>query len=154
MSTLNFGDALVALKAGRRVAREGWNGKGMWLEHYKPQHAVDLPYIRMSYPVGGKAYPQGARVPWLASQTDMLAEDWVDLDAVTHKVYTWADVERYELANDWTTDRLKYRVTMKDDAKFTGAVNTHDMAHQDRPAVARAIVDDINRQVREAHEAA
>lgn len=73
---LTFGLAIEALKAGKRVTRSGWNGVGLWLEHYKPQHDVDLPYIRMSYPVGSKAYPQGARVPWLASQTDMLAEDW------------------------------------------------------------------------------
>ena len=38
---------------------------------------VDLHYIRMSYPVNSNAYPKGARVPWLPSQTDMLAEDWV-----------------------------------------------------------------------------
>ena len=31
MDRMTFGDALVALKAGRRVARESWNGKGMWL---------------------------------------------------------------------------------------------------------------------------
>ena len=35
-----------------------------------------LPYIYIEYPAGHPAYPQGSRVPWLASQTDMLAEDW------------------------------------------------------------------------------
>jgi len=73
---LTFGDALVMLKAGQRVARAGWNGKGMWLQFWKPMHAVDLPYIILLYPVGSGPYPAGARVPWLASQTDMLAEDW------------------------------------------------------------------------------
>lgn len=67
-----------------------------------------------------------------------------------HKVYSWSDVERHDLANDWMMDRLKYRVTMKDGAQFMGSVNTHNMAHEDRPAVARAILDDVNRQVREA----
>lgn len=72
----NFGKALEWLKSGKRVARTGWNGKGLWLE-YIPQSRVDLPYIRMSYPVNSIAYLEGARVPWLASQTDMLADDWV-----------------------------------------------------------------------------
>lgn len=76
---LTFGLAIEALKAGKRVTRAGWNGKGLWLEYFNPQATVDLPYIRMSYPVTGLEtgpYPNGARVPWLASQTDMLAEDW------------------------------------------------------------------------------
>ena len=74
---MTFGLAIDALKAGMRVARAGWNGKGLWLEYIEPQHAVDLPYIRMSYPVNSGVYPIGARVPWLASQTDMLADDWM-----------------------------------------------------------------------------
>lgn len=73
---LSFGDALEVLKAGAKVARLGWNGKGMWLQFWKPMHTVDLPYIILLYPVGSAPYPVGARVPWLPSQTDMLAEDW------------------------------------------------------------------------------
>lgn len=75
-SGLTFGLALEALKKGSRVTRAGWNGKGLWLEYHQPMADVDLPYIRMSYPVNSGAYPKGARVPWLASQTDCLAEDW------------------------------------------------------------------------------
>ena len=71
-----FGLALEALQQGKRVSRAGWNGVGLWLE-YLPASGVDLAYIRMSYPVHSKAYPEGARVPWLASQTDILATDWV-----------------------------------------------------------------------------
>ena len=78
--SMTFGLAIEAMKMGKRVARAGWNGKGMWLEYYAPMADVDLPYIRMSYPVHSAAYPQGARVPWLASQTDMLAEDWAVVD--------------------------------------------------------------------------
>jgi len=75
---MNFGQALAHLKAGGKVSRTGWNGVGMWLELQVPdEHSkMTLPYIFLSYPEGSKAYPQGARVPWLASQTDMLAEDW------------------------------------------------------------------------------
>lgn len=72
---MNFGQALEAMQRGALVTRAGWNGVGLWLE-YRPASGVDLAYIRMSYPVGSRAYPEGARVPWLASQTDMLANDW------------------------------------------------------------------------------
>ena len=77
MNNLNFGQALEALKAGQRIARNGWNGKGLWLELQRPDaHSkMTLPYIFMSYPDDAKTTP-GARVPWLASQTDLLAGDW------------------------------------------------------------------------------
>jgi len=90
---LTFGLALEALKAGRRVARAGWNGKGMWLalscdgsrrvpyqafwSEHNAQHAKDnggyatvLPSITMKTATGE------ILMGWLASQTDMLAEDW------------------------------------------------------------------------------
>lgn len=77
---MNFGQAIEALKRGRRVARAGWNGKGMWLEYVggdqweDAAHSVDAasspaPFIAMRT-------AQQTIVPWLASQTDMLAEDW------------------------------------------------------------------------------
>ena len=68
---LNFGDAVKALKEGKKVARSGWNGKGMWLALQVPDanSKMSLPYIYMST-VDRKL------VPWLASQTDVLAEDW------------------------------------------------------------------------------
>jgi len=73
----SFGLALMALKAGCRVARKGWNGKGMWIKLNPGFSAtMTLPYLYIEYPVGHIAYPQGSRVPWIASQTDMLAEDW------------------------------------------------------------------------------
>lgn len=73
-----FGEALEQLKCGNRVQREGWNGKGMWLALQEPDanSKMTLPYIYIEYPVGHPAYPNGSRVPWLASQTDMLSEDW------------------------------------------------------------------------------
>jgi len=82
----------------------------------------------------------------------LLAEDWVDLDAVKvpePKVYSWSDVVHHVLSEDWMMDRLKYRVTMKDGAKFEGTVTVSDVAYQRAPVAAQAIVDDINRQVRE-----
>ena len=78
---LTFGDAIHFLKAGKRVARHGWNGKGMWLEMQRPdEHSkMTLPYLYLSYPNDSVNTP-GARVPWLASQTDILTEDWVVLE--------------------------------------------------------------------------
>lgn len=74
---MNFGSALEALKSGMKVSRQGWNGKGLWLELQRPDEnsKMTLPYIFISYPDDAKTTP-GARVPWLASQTDLLAEDW------------------------------------------------------------------------------
>ncbi len=68
---MNFGDAISALKQGKRVSRAGWNGKGMWLELQVPDaHSkMTLPYIFMKT-------ADNHQVPWLASQTDMLGEDW------------------------------------------------------------------------------
>ncbi|HEX3448388.1 MAG TPA: DUF2829 domain-containing protein [Isosphaeraceae bacterium] len=67
----SFGWAIEQLEDGERVSRSGWNGKGMWLELQKPDKnsKMTLPYIYMST-------AQGDLVPWLASQTDMLAKDW------------------------------------------------------------------------------
>lgn len=68
---MNFGKAIECLKTGKKVARKGWNGKNMYLELQVPdEHSkMSLPYIFMFT-------AQGDRVPWLASQTDMLCEDW------------------------------------------------------------------------------
>ena len=80
---MNFGDALQELKSGNKVARSGWNGKGLCLELQTPDanSKMTLPYIFMSYPATpasdtAPANHINARVPWLASQTDVLAEDW------------------------------------------------------------------------------
>ena len=85
---LSFGDAITYLKLGYKVARTGWNGKGLTLSLKLPEEGVNdmtLPYIYMTYsstPASDTA-PENhinARVPWLASQTDMLAEDWCLVD--------------------------------------------------------------------------
>ena len=89
---LSFGLAIEALKKGHRVARSGWNGKGMWLalqagSVITPAQArggaakgradegaseiVILPHIDM------RAADGSVVVGWLASQTDMLADDWM-----------------------------------------------------------------------------
>jgi hypothetical protein len=74
-----FGDAIKALKEEKKVAREGWNGKGMYLSLVKPEHIlmnsrVDKE-LRLSPWIGMKT-ADNCFVPWLASQTDVLSEDW------------------------------------------------------------------------------
>lgn len=68
---MNFGAALELLKRGGKLQRLGWNGKGMYiaLQEVVIGSDMDLPYLYMSTVTG-------ELVPWLASQTDILAEDW------------------------------------------------------------------------------
>ena len=85
---MTFGQAIEALKAGQKVARAGWNGKGMFL-YYVPAAAYPAQRNSLGTMVGvfpGDMVPycayiamktaQDNVVPWLASQTDMLCEDW------------------------------------------------------------------------------
>ena len=80
----DFGEALKRLKEGKRVYRLGWNGVGMWLELQKPDTHSKMthPYIYIEYPANPNhhTYPNGSRTPWLASQADMLAEDWQEME--------------------------------------------------------------------------
>ena len=100
MKNLTFGDAIAALKQGKRVAREGWNGKGMFLfllpAGQVPKSAIHDPALRavIDAEIPGDTFEalgsirmwttnaHGRRAVltgWLASQTDMLSEDWVIL---------------------------------------------------------------------------
>lgn len=83
---MNFGQAIEAMKTGAKVSRVGWNGKNMFL------FLVPGSTFQVSRPPLLGIYPEGTTinyhahidiktadekvVPWLASQTDMLAEDW------------------------------------------------------------------------------
>lgn len=78
---MSFSMALDLLKQGVKVAREGWNGKGMYLAYvkesqYKVDGEVHYDSLYLAPWVGMKT-ADGKFVPWLASQTDMLSEDWV-----------------------------------------------------------------------------
>lgn len=70
----DFGWAICEIKAGKKVCRAGWNGKGMWLEYVNNKGQMFKDGKLLSYIMMKTA--QGDFVPWLASQTDMLAEDW------------------------------------------------------------------------------
>jgi len=83
---MTFGDAIEAIKKGYKVARAGWNGKGMFLflvpgSNFK----VNRPPLLGIYPEGAEINyqphidmktAQDTVVPWLASQSDILADDW------------------------------------------------------------------------------
>ena len=92
---MNFSEALELLKQGKKIARGGWNGKGMFIIlvngtsnikpcdgtpygkvcNFKKQETINiLPHIDM-YSAQGEMV-----VGWLASQTDILAEDWELID--------------------------------------------------------------------------
>lgn len=88
---MEFGQALTGLKHGSRASREGWNGKGMWVVmvgagHYDVGARTVGLNVRKDAPptlrpwLGLKAH-NGDFVPWVASQSDILADDWVILEA-------------------------------------------------------------------------
>lgn len=72
----DFGDVVKKMKnRGGRFARAGWNGKNQWISLQVPDESskMTLPHIYIKT-------VQGDLVPWLASQTDMLADDWVEVE--------------------------------------------------------------------------
>lgn len=80
MTSMTFGGALEMLRRGKKVARKGWNGKGIFIELQRPDEHSKMthPYIFIDTTGLQTENPHAPknRVPWLASQTDMLAEDW------------------------------------------------------------------------------
>lgn len=95
---VNFGEALEALKQGYRIQRKGWNGKEMFLfllpaSDNIPTKAIHDPKLKevIEKEVGGDTFKALGSIRmftadkkvltgWLASQTDMLSEDWVILN--------------------------------------------------------------------------
>lgn len=73
---MNVGEVIETLKDGKFVARRGWNANHkLGLQKPDENSANTLPYVYMI--VGSTAQDlQGQRVPWVCSQTDMLAVDW------------------------------------------------------------------------------
>lgn len=79
-AVMDFGQALEQIKFGNTVARKGWNGKGIYIGLIKPKDGDamthDFIYIDTTGLQTDNPDAPLDRVPWLASQTDMLAEDW------------------------------------------------------------------------------
>lgn len=90
MGTFDFAVALTRLKAGHRVARQGWNGHGMFVYLVPGAAETVTPGspLANAFPAGTSltrgAYLMlktagGDLIPWLASQADLLADDWIEL---------------------------------------------------------------------------
>ena len=83
---MDFGQALHGLKNGERVSRTGWNGKGMFVylvpaASYPAQRGAAKAWAGEDAMIPYRAYlamstVDGDVVPWVASQTDILASDW------------------------------------------------------------------------------
>lgn len=84
--TFSFGEAIQRMKRGQKVQRKGWNGKGQYIEL-----ASNISYVSAAGAVvncehdaiGNKAIAfvgtSGVQMGWLASQADMLADDWIEV---------------------------------------------------------------------------
>ena len=84
---MDFGKAIEAMRMSKKVARKGWNGKNQYI-----QLATGISYKSMSgeivncehEAIGNKAIvfvgTSGVQMGWLASQADMLADDWMIVD--------------------------------------------------------------------------
>ena len=71
INNTTFGQALTNLKGGKRVTRKGWNGKGQYLELQVPDKNSKMSFSYIYITTVG-----GDKVPWVASQSDLLASDW------------------------------------------------------------------------------
>lgn len=81
---MNFGLAIEAAKKGKRIARKGWNGKGQYVELASGIAYVgsDSKIVNAEHDaIGNRALAfvgtSGVQMGWLASQADMLADDWI-----------------------------------------------------------------------------
>lgn len=81
---MNFGEALENLKQGKKVARQGWNGKNQYIElatniSYKNANneIININHDTMGNKAIAFVGTSGVQLGWLASQADMLSEDWV-----------------------------------------------------------------------------
>ncbi|MBQ3502489.1 MAG: DUF2829 domain-containing protein [Clostridia bacterium] len=84
MRLVSFADAINAVKDGAKISRAGWNGKEQWVELAKDisYTTADGRVINVEHKdIGNKALAfvgtSGVQLGWLASQADMLAEDWM-----------------------------------------------------------------------------
>ena len=83
-ATFSFSDAIKYLKRGMKVARKGWNGKGMYLFLCFPASiepkASNVEIYSAQQSIAMRTADSSIVVGWVASQTDMLADDWVFVD--------------------------------------------------------------------------
>ena len=109
----DFSEALRHLRAGRRVHRQGWNGRGMWLALQVPDAGSKMtaPYVYMST-------ADGKLVPWLCSQTDLLADDWLLFDEPAPQARTSEGVVRRRADGSWDIESLEQEFKARWREKF------------------------------------
>lgn len=114
---MDFGDVIKAMKKDntKKFARKGWNGKGIYIQLQVPDEnsKMTLPYIYMvtnNLKSDNPDAPRGC-VPWLASQTDMLCDDWIEL-VQTRIDTTWSlcahtmkEIQDYKFDNQPNPDK-------------------------------------------------
>ena len=83
---MNFGQAIEAMKAGKKVQRKGWNGKNQYIElamkvsYMNPDgDIVNVDHEQMGNKAIAFVGTSGVQLGWLASQADMLSEDWQEV---------------------------------------------------------------------------
>ena len=83
-ATFSFGEAIKYLKRGKKVKREGWNGKNQYIQlatgiSYKTQNGeiVNCEHDAIGNMAVAFVGTSGVQMGWLASQADMLADDWM-----------------------------------------------------------------------------
>ena len=81
---MDFSIALALLRQGHSIRRDGWHGKDQNLHLQEPDalSKMTLPYIYLEFPAGPDSR---GRVPWVATQTDLLAYDWVIVERIPAK---------------------------------------------------------------------
>lgn len=90
ITTMNFGQAIAAARDGKRIARRGWNGKRQYVElatciSYRNREGeiVNVDHAAIGNAALAFVGTSGVQLGWLASQADMLADDWYIVDELT-----------------------------------------------------------------------
>lgn len=123
---MRFGDAMNLLNErpprAVRLARSGWNGKGMWVQRYAPDKYDPAGMLVPSYI---EMYTtQKTFVPWVASQTDMAADDWERVDGSEGgeiRLMTFGDVlKRLEADPSLRFARASWQRPERDSTAYVG----------------------------------
>ena len=124
---MNFGQALEAVKSGAKIYREGWNGKGMYLaliagNTVRQSIADHYGHAGETFPVMDAIYMKTADdklVPWLASQTDILADDWLaePIQQPFQSVLLWALANGYPPQADKEALNVRHLQHQTDDER-------------------------------------
>lgn len=139
--TMNFGKALKLLKQGKRLRRKGWNGKGIFIKLRKATDNSDMSHDFIYIDTTGlrtenQAAPKD-RVPWLASQTDMLADDW--------------EIAKSQYLNGYSADEYLVGMGKKisRSPKITVDVNAEKLTEKIADSISNAVSESLKRATKE-----